>query len=452
MSSPGSDLFGHPRGLTTLFGTEMWERFSYYGMRALLILYLTLYLLLPGRVEHVLFYPQVKAMFEAMTGPLNVQQVSSLIYGLYTGLVYATPLLGGWVADRFLGQRRTVMIGIATMAAGHFMMASEALLFPALLLLILGGGFFKTNTSAQVGMLYAPGDSRRDRAYSIFYVGVNVGGFLGPIVAGTLGEKVGWHYGFASAGVCMLLALAVYVRGWRNLPPEKRDEKVKTPRAPLTMPEWKSVGALALLVIPSTLWWACYEQQGNTLALWINDNTNRSLIPGLVDWQIPVTWFQAINSLMIFAFTPFLIAFWARQARKIREPSSMMKMVYGCAMLSVSYLVLAFSAWWGNSLQVSWFWILLYFAIITTGEIYLSPISMSLYSKVAPIRIASFMMAVNYFPNFLGGGFLQGWLGTYWSVLSKTDFFLMMAAIGLLSGAIMLLIEKPLRSLLRDQR
>ena len=452
MSSPGSDLFGHPRGLTTLFGTEMWERFSYYGMRALLILYLTLYVLLPGRVEHVLFYPQVKAMFEWMFGPLNVQQISSLIYGLYTGLVYATPLLGGWVADRFLGQRRTVMIGIATMAAGHFMMASEALLFPALLLLILGGGFFKTNTSAQVGMLYAPGDSRRDRAYSIFYVGVNIGAFLAPLVAGTLGEKVGWHYGFASAGFGMLLALAVYVRGWRNLPPEKRDEKVKTPRAPLTMPEWKSVGALILLVLPSTLWWACYEQQGNTLALWVNDNTNRSLIPGLVDWQIPVTWFQAINSLMIFAFTPFLIALWARQAKKIREPSSMMKMVYGCAMLSVSYLVLAFSAWWGNSIQVSWFWILLYFAILTTGEIYLSPISMSLYSKVAPVRIASFMMAVNYFPNFLGGGFLQGWLGTYWSVLSKTDFFLMMAAIGLLSGAIMLLIEKPLRSLLRDQR
>ncbi len=451
MSSSG-DLFGHPRGLTTLFGTEMWERFSYYGMRALLILYLTLYLLLPGRVEHVLFYPQVKAMFEWMAGPLNVQQLSSLIYGTYTGLVYATPLLGGWVADRFLGQRRTVTIGIATMAAGHFMMASEALLFPALLLLIFGGGFFKTNTSAQVGMLYAPGDSRRDRAYSIFYVGVNIGAFLAPLVAGTLGEKVGWHYGFASAGVGMLLALAVYVRGWRNLPPEKRDEKVKTPRAPLTMPEWKSVGALVLLVIPSTLWWACYEQQGNTLALWVNDNTNRSLIPGLVDWQIPVTWFQAINSLMIFAFTPFLIALWARQAKRISEPSSMMKMVYGCAMLSVSYLVLAFSAWWGNSLQVSWFWILLYFAILTTGEIYLSPISMSLYSKVAPVRIASFMMAVNYFPNFLGGGFLQGWLGTYWSVLSKTDFFLMMAAIGLLSGAGMLLIEKPLRSLLRDQR
>ena len=308
MSAPGSDLFGHPRGLTTLFGTEMWERFSYYGMRALLILYLTLYLLLPGRVEHVLFYPQVKAMFEWMAGPLNVQQVSSLIYGTYTGLVYATPLLGGWVADRCLGQRRTVMIGIATMAAGHFMMASETLLFPALLLLIFGGGFFKTNTSAQVGMLYAPGDSRRDRAYSIFYVGVNIGAFLAPLVAGTLGEKVGWHYGFASAGVGMLLALAVYVRGWRNLPPEKRDEAVKTPRAPLTMPEWKSVGALVLLVIPSTLWWASYEQQGNTLALWVNDNTNRSLIPGLVDWQIPVTWFQAINSLMIFAFTPFLIA------------------------------------------------------------------------------------------------------------------------------------------------
>ena len=190
-ATPEKALFGHPRGLTVLFGTEMWERFSYYGMRALLVLYLTKYLLLPGHVEHVLFYPQVKAFFEMLAGPLTPQPLSSLIYGSYTGLIYATPLLGGWMADNVLGQRKAAMIGILMMAAGHFMMASETMLFPALTLLIFGGGFFKINTTAQVGMLYAPGDGRRDRAYSVFYVGVNLGAFIAPLVCGTLGEDAG---------------------------------------------------------------------------------------------------------------------------------------------------------------------------------------------------------------------------------------------------------------------
>ena len=446
------DLFGHPRGLTYLFGTEMWERFSYYGMRALLVYYLTKYVLLPGHVEHVLLYPQIKAFYEWMSGTLNVQQIASLIYGTYTGLIYATPLLGGWIADRYIGQRRTVMIGIILMAFGHFMMAAEQLLFPALLLLIVGGGFFKTNTSAQVGMLYASADNRRDRAYSVYYVGTNLGAFLAPLVAGTLGEELGWHYGFAAAGVGMLIALAVYLRGWHDLPPERTSERGRTDFKPLDRKEWKSVGALILLVLPITLWWACYEQQGNTIALWASDNTDRTLIPGLIAWQIPATWFQAINPLMIFTFTPFLIALWASQAKKMREPSSLVKIVYGCFLQAASYLILAFAAWYTGGVHASWLWTALYFAVITTGELYLSPISMSLYSKIAPLRIASLMMAVNFLPNFLGGGFLEGWLGTYWTVMSKPAFFLMIAAVGVLAGLVIWAMERPLRSLLQDKR
>lgn len=446
------DLLGHPRGLTFLFGTEMWERFSYYGMRALLVYYLTKYLLLPGHVEHVLFYPQIKALYEGMSGPLNVQQISSLIYGTYTGLIYATPLLGGWLADRYLGQRRTVLIGIVLMAFGHFMMAVERLLFPALFLLILGGGLFKTNTSAQVGMLYDQGDSRRDRAYSVFYVGINLGAFIAPLIAGTLGEELGWHYGFGAAGVGMLIALTVYLSGWREMPPERVTPTAKQTFKPLSRDEWKSVGALILLVIPVTLWWACYEQQGNTIALWAANNTNRTLIPGLIDWQIPATWFQAINPLMIFSFTPLVIALWSSQAKKRREPSSMIKIVYGCFLLAASYLVLAFAAWYTGGIRASWWWTVLYFTFLTTGELYLSPISMSLYSKVAPLRIASLMMAVNFLPNFLGGGFLEGWLGTYWTVLSKPVFFIMIAVVGLVAGLVVLAIEPPLRNLLQDKR
>lgn len=450
-SAPERSWFGHPRGLTVLFGTEMWERFSYYGMRALLVLYLTKYLLLSPRVEHVLFYPQVKGFYEGLVGhALTPQPLSSLIYGTYTGLIYLTPLLGGWVADRFIGQRYTAMIGILTMALGHFMMASEALLFPALALLIFGGGFFKTNTTAQVGMLYHAGDERRDRAYSIFYVGVNVGAFIAPLVAGTLGETVGWHYGFGAAGVGMLIALGFYVWGWKDLPREgERTRLEKAPRKPLNREEWLSVGALCILVLPLTLWWACYEQQGNIIALYADANTDRRLIPGLIDWQIPVTWFQAFNPFMIFAFTPVLLSLWTRQARTLKEPNSMYKIVIGCVLLAVSYVLIAAISWMAGDAHIHWIWLAAYFAVITTGEVYLSPISQSLYSKVAPLRIASMMMAVNFLPNFLGGGFLQGWLGTYWEGMSHPTFFLMIAALGAVSAVMVWAMEKPLRPYLQ---
>ena len=445
------EFFGHPRGLTTLASTEMWERFTYYGMRALLIYYLTMEVLLPGHVEHVLFYPQVKAFYEWMSGPLNVQQLSSLIYGTYTGLVYATPLLGGWIADYHLGQRKTVIIGILLMGIGQFMMASEALLFPSLLLMIFGTGFFKTNTTTQVGMLYAPGDSRRDRAYSVFYVGTNLGAFLSPLIAGTVGEAYGWRYGFVIAGLGMVVALVNYLYGWRGLPAEHRVEAHKQERKPLTRAEWKSVGALILLVVPVTLWWACYEQQGNTMALWMMDNTDRTLIPGLVNWQMPATWFQSFNPLMIFTFTPFLIALWTAQAKKGREPNSMTKMVYGSFLQTASCLVLAAVAWYSGAAKASWLWLALYSALVTSGELYLSPISLSLYSKVAPLKIASLMMAVNFLPNFLGGGLLQGYLGTYWTVMSKPAFFVMLAGVSAVAGLMIWAMERPLRPLLEEK-
>src|SRR5437764_2198613 len=213
-----ADTFGHPRGLTFLFATEMWERFSYYGMRALLVLYMVKYLLLPDHVENVVGLTALRHAFESFLGPLGTQPFSSHIYGLYTGLVYLTPLLGGILADRVLGQHRTVILGATLMAFGHFMMAFEPLFLFALTLLILGNGAFKPNISAQVGALYAPGDRRRDRAYSIFYVGINVGAFLAPLICGSLGEALGWHYGFTAAGVGMTIALIIYVSGLPSLP------------------------------------------------------------------------------------------------------------------------------------------------------------------------------------------------------------------------------------------
>jgi POT family proton-dependent oligopeptide transporter len=362
-------------------------------------------------------------------------------------LIYATPWLGGWIADRFLGQRKTAIIGILAMAFGHFMMASEALLFPALTLLIFGGGFFKTNTSAQVGMLYQPNDARRDKAYSIYYVGTNIGAAIAPPIVGTLGEFVGWHYGFGAAGVGMLIALATYIWGWKTLPAEGLKQRTKKSREPLNRTEWMSVAALIVLIVPLTLWWACYEQQGNVIALFADANTDRRLIPGLIDWQIPVTWFQAFNPFMIFAFTPLLLSYWAR---KRKESNSLIKMVKGCALLALSYVLIAWASWHGGDIKVSWLWVAAYFAVITVGELHLSPISYSLYSKVAPVQVVSLMFAGVLTANFLGGGLLQGWLGTLWETMSPPRFFLMIAVIGLVSGAILWMMEKPLRSYLKN--
>jgi POT family proton-dependent oligopeptide transporter len=448
------EAFGHPLGLSVLFATEMWERFSYYGMRALLVLYLTKYLLLPGHVENVWGYGAIKAALESVGGPLDIQPLSSLIYGWYTGLVYFTPILGGWLADRWFGQKRVVIAGILLMAAGHFMMAIESLLFVALLVLVIGVGIFKPNTTSQVGSLYDAGDARRDRAYSIFYVGVNVGAFIAPLVCGTLGEEVGWHYGFGAAGVGMLIALVVYWLGFGALPEDEltKREAAHTERKPLTREDWRAVGAMVVLTIPAMLWWACYEQQGNTLVLWTADNTDRTL--DLLFWrgEIPVTWFQSFNPFMIFAFTPVILALWSRQAKARTEPTSVMKMTIGCVCMTVANLImLAAVIAAGDGGKASWLWLLVYIAVVTVGEIYLSPISLSLYSKISPPQIVSTMIAVAFIPNFIGGGLLQGWLGSYWSSMSKENFFLMLAAISAGAGVMIWLFEKPLRPILKEQ-
>jgi POT family proton-dependent oligopeptide transporter len=447
------EIFGHPAGLTVLFGTEMWERFSYYGMRALFVLYLTRYLLLPGHVEHVWGYATVKSFFEFFAGPLAIQPLSSLLYGSYTGLVYFTPLAGGWLADRVMGQRRVVVLGIVLMAFGHFMMAFESLLFPALFLLVMGVGIFKPNTTSQVGSLYAPGDHRRDRAYSIFYVGINLGAFLSPLICGSLGENVGWHYGFGAAGVGMLIALAVYLGGFASLPEDEltRHKAEHSAEAPLSGDEKHAVLWLVLLILPLTLYWACYEQQGNTIALWAADNTDRNI--NLLFWRgdIDVTWFQSVNPLMIFVFTPFVVALWRRQAAMGKEPSTARKMIFGCGCMAAANAMMALAALLtGPADKASWLWLFWYFTVLTVGELYLSPVSLSLYSKASPPKLVSTMMAVGFIPNFLGGGFLQGWLGAYWSTMGKPEFFLMIAAIAAMAGAGVLGFSRPLRRLAQE--
>jgi proton-dependent oligopeptide transporter, POT family len=443
------EFLRHPRGLGFLFATEMWERFSYYGMRALLVLYMVRYALQPGVAEQVIGLSGLHRALESIFGPLDIQPFASQIYGFYTGLVYLTPVFGGLLADRVLGHRRTVVLGASLMALGHFMMAFEPLLLFALVMLILGNGAFKPNMSTQVGELYPPGDPRRDRAYSIFYVGINVGAFLAPLVCGTLGERAGWHYGFAAAGVGMLIAIVTYLVATPHLPPDPLFAKASSPDAhrPMNREEWRSILALLLLFLPVTLFWATYEQQGNTIALWADDYTDRTINLGFWTAEIPVTWFQAFNPFMIFAFTPFIVTLWTRQARRGAEPSTVAKMALGCLGCALAYLILALAAREAGDGRASWLWLFGYFVVITIAELYLSPTGLSLVTKVAPASILSLMMGLWLATSFVGN-LMAGWLGGFWSSMDRPSFFLMIAGVSALGAAAIWSVRSALGSAL----
>jgi proton-dependent oligopeptide transporter, POT family len=419
-------LWGHPKGLYILFFTEMWERFSYYGMRALLVYYM---------VKHLLFS----------------HAEASQVYGLYTGLVYLTPFFGGLLADRLLGQRRTVILGGVLMSLGHFVMVFESLFYPALGLLVLGNGAFKPNISTQVGNLYPPDDPRRDRAFSIFYVGINLGAFLAPLICGTLGEVYGWHYGFGTAGVGMVIGLGVYIWGRRWLAPDNLDQRAApahTPESSQTSSRATSsedgnrVVGLVVISLVVMLFWAAFEQQGNTIAMFADVDTDRHVL----GWEVPATWFQSLNPLFIFLFTPLITTFWAWQARRGREPSSPAKMAIGCFLLGASFLILMPPAqtFATDGIPVSMFWLVGFSAVLTLGELYLSPVGLSLVTKLAPARMVSMLMGVWFLAQF-AGNFLAGYLGHFWDIWPEEQFFLMVAGVAALAGVIITSLLKRLK-------
>jgi POT family proton-dependent oligopeptide transporter len=450
--------FGHPPGLVVLFFTEMWERFSYYGMRGLLVLYMVNYLFtdsrqvlqggeerVPGNPGEVLGFGAIRGAIESVFGPMDIQPLASQLYGLYTGLVYLTPVLGGYFADRFLGQRKTVFLGGALMAVGHFLMASEAMFFLALLFLIFGNGFFKPNISTQVGGLYPEGDPRRDRAFSIFYVGINLGAFLSNLVCGTLAAVYGWHYGFGAAGIGMMAGLVIYAFGQRYLAADnvmKRQEAhVAAAQEKLTPDEWRRVLALVALCGLNVVFWAVYEQQGNTMQLWADEQT---VWPTILGFQIPSTWFQSFNPFVIMLGTPFLIAFWAWQQKRGTEPSSVAKMAIGSIVLGLSFIVMVIGAQVVGDEKGSMFWPLFCTLLLTVGELYLSPVGLSLVTKVAPLRIVSLMMGVWFLSSFLGN-YLSGLIGSFYTVMPKSGFFLLLTCLGVGTGLAMWAFNKPLR-------
>lgn len=441
----GKEFLGHPSGLYVLFLTEMWERFSYYGMRALLVLYMVNYLLVdPARTADIIGYTTLNNMLVSVFGEMTIQQMSSQIYGLYTGFVYLTPLFGGMLADKMLGQYRTVYLGGFLMAIGHFLMASENMFLLALLFLILGNGCFKPNISTQVGGLYPEGDPRRDGAFTIFYMGINLGAFLSPLVCGTLGQKVGWHYGFGAAGVGMMIGLLVYWLGSGLLPTDSRQqlENDKQEKRPLTKGEWNAVYALIFLCFLNIMFWAVYEQQGNTLQIWADKQTDWMLL----GWEVPSSWFQSFNPFMIFLFAPVLNIIWAWQARKGNEPNSVAKMGIGCILVGAAYILMIMAAKAipeGDKGSVMWLVGTVF--IFTMGELYLSPIGLSLVTKVAPKPILSTMMGLWFLSSFFGN-YMTGFIGTFYDTMSKDSYFTMLCAIGVITGIVFFMVRRPIEN------
>ncbi len=405
------DWLGQPRGLAVLFLTETWTEFSFFGMRALLVYYMTK---------------------ELMIG----QAHASLIYGGYAAAVYFTPIVGGFIADRFLGKTNAVILGALLMAAGHFMMAFESLFFPALAAIALGNGFFLPSLSGQVSQLYRENDPRLASAYNIYYVGINLGAFLAPFVCGTLGETYGWHWGFAAAGVGMLLGLAIYLLGLRYLPAEQaRGAAMPVRSVRLTGEQAQRFALLAGVMAVVVVFRGAYEQTGNTIALWTDSGIDRHVGAG---WSIPLTWFQSLNPLLIFLFTPILVPYWTRLARKGREPSSISKMSTGAIITALSFLMIAgVSAWSAaHGTRASWLWLVLFFLVQTFGELYILPVGLGLFGRTAPRGYGATAIAVWFFAGFAGNLF-AGALGTLWSEISPALFFVVTACVSVAAAALL---------------
>jgi len=400
--------FGHPRGLTILFLTEMWDQFSFFGMRALLVYYMTKELLIS-------------------------QTHSSYIYGLYSSFVYFTPLIGGVISDRWLGRRRAVIIGGSIMALGHFMMAFEQLFYFALATIAIGNGLFLPSLASQINELYRPNDPRRATAYNIYYVGINLGAFLAPFVCGTIGELYGWHWGFMLAGVGMAIGLVTYLSGSRYLP-KNNDAQARrilgnrSKRAPL------ATYILLLAVIAIVIVFrAAYEQSGNTLALWADSGVDRMASA----FSIPMTWFQSLNPLMIFLFTPVIVAWWTRAAKQGREPGSVSKMAMGGFIVGASYLILAAVAYVSGDARTSWLWVVIFFLVYTVGELFILPVGLGLFGRLAPAQLAATAIAAWFMAAFFGN-LAAGFLGALWSAVSVPTFFAIVGAVGALSGLLLL--------------
>jgi POT family proton-dependent oligopeptide transporter len=494
MADPAGSLdtafFGHPRGLSTLFFTEMWERFSYYGMRALLILFMTA---------------------SVATGGLGFDTATAgAVYGLYTSMVYMTTLPGGWIADRLIGQRKAVLYGGIIIAAGHFCMAFSSLttFYVGLFLIVIGTGLLKGNVSVIVGQLYAKGDIRRDAGFSIFYMGINLGAFIAPLVCGYLGQKVSWHIGFAAAGVGMTLGVIQYVLGARNLgdaglhpAPAASPQAAAALRRNATIAgvalvavlaafgvgaysgaipitakqvsdgagymllaivvlffgwlftssnwspdERKKLWVIGVLFLAAALFWSVFEQAGSTLNLFADRNTENVIF----GWSYPSSWFQSLNSLYIIALAPVFGWLWLRLARSQSEPSSPAKFALGLLLVGAGFVILIWAAKLSEQgIQVSPAWLAMTYLLHTCGELCLSPVGLSAMTKLAPARIGGLMMGV-WFLAASVGNFIGGRISSFYESWALPSLFGAVGLFAIGAGILLFLFVKPIKRLMGE--
>ena len=442
-----SAFFGHPAGLGWLAFCELWERFSYYGMQALLVLYLSNYLFLPQNIGHVVGIDALRAAIESVTGPRSPQQLASIVFGLYAGIVYLTPLFGGLLADRLLGRTKTVVIGASLMAIGHFLMAFEASFLAALACLLVGVGCFKGNIAAQVGDLYAPGDKRRASAFQIFMLAVQIAVILSPLVCGTLGEKVAWHWGFGAAGVGMLIGLVVYLSGRRWLPPEAPRARggAKLPRPAMTGAEKARLALLVALIPVLMLSIVGNQQFNNAYPLW----SEKYMDLVLFGWQVPVTWLQAVDATISFFTMLLSVAFWRWWATRRREPDELMKMALGSLLAAgaPALLIIAAGIIETSHEKISFVWTLGYTIVNDFGFANILPVGLALYSRAAPRSLEGLVIGIYYLHLFIGNTFV-GWLAGFLETMPGRDFWglhaLLVAAAGVLLLAVRMMFGRLL--------
>jgi len=428
--TPG--FLGHPRGLWYLAFTEAWERFSYYGMQSLLVLYMVKYLLLPGRIERV-------AIFEAfrhlpLYNGLDGQPLASAIFGTYTASVYLTPIFGGFLADRVLGRRRTVLLGALTMAAGHFLMAFETAFLFALLCLVLGCGMFKANIASQVGSLYKPDDLRRADAFQIFYLGINVGVIISPLIVGSLGEKVGWHYGFAAAGVGMLLAIAIYLGGQKYLRASDNDPRLAAgpgrnagdaaPKAKLTKRYWASVIALILLIPVMAVSIVPNNQIFNAYLVWGDQQFDLVFMGN----KLPTTWLVTLDAIVSVSFLAIVAIFYRWYGKHWREPDEISKLIIGSVFSICGALCLVTAAaTQGVGQKIGLFWPVAFHFLNSIAFAHMLPIGLALFAKYAPKAINATIIGL-YYLAFFAANTMVGWIGGFLEKWPTTNFWLLHAA------------------------
>jgi len=421
-------FFGHPRGLSTLFFTEMWERFSYYGMRGFLILYMT------------------KALG-------FTDQHAGSVFGNYVGSVWLAAIFGGFIADRWLGQYRSVLFGGIIIALGHFTLAFHALPFfyAGLSLIVIGTGLLKPNASTLVGSLYEQGDARRDAGFSIFYMGINVGALLGPIVAGRIAEGIDWHYGFACAGIGMTLGVIQYVIGRPHLQPAldriAAQPKVQTvpgtaTRGGFTAEDWKRIAAVFVFFLFATFFWGAYEQAGSTLTLF----ADRYIRLELLGMKLYASWFVAVQAGFVIVLSPLFAWWWIKLGP--RQPSSPGKFALALLFMGVAFLVLVPAGGIAQGgIKLSPLWLVGVYFIEELGEVCLYPVGLSVVTKLAPARIVGLMMGVFFLSNALGNK-LAGWSAGFISTTPLPTLFGVTAAVCLGAGAVMVLLLRPMKRLM----